>query len=359
MTASDQLRAIAFYLPQFHPIPENDRWWGPGFTEWTNVVRARPLFRGHEQPHLPAHLGFYDLRLPEVRAAQAEMARRFGVDGFCYYHYWFEGRRLLHRPLDEVLASGEPRFPFCLCWANEDWRATWDGRTGDVLVAQRYSAEDDRRHARWLCEVFADDRYVRVEGKPLFLVYRASQLPEPRRTTDVLREEASRAGVGELFLCRVESHHADRGDPRPLGFDAAVEFQPDWVNLPPPARRFRPHRVYDYQAVVARMLARPEPAWRRIPCVVPRWDNTPRSPEAATLLRGATPERYGQWLAEVLRRELAGGRVEPLVFVNAWNEWAEGAHLEPCQRWGTAFLEAHADAVRTATSGLAGVAGRV
>src|SRR6185295_19133327 len=177
-------RVLAFYLPQFHPIPENDRWWGPGFTEWTNVTRARPLFRGHYQPRLPADLGFYDLRLPEVREAQASLAREYGLDAFCYYHYWFNGRRLLNRPFDEVLESGRPDFPFCLCWANEHWTRKWDGRDDDTLMRQEHSLKDDRAHIEHLLRAFADPRYVKINGRPLFLVYRTELLPEPLRTAD-------------------------------------------------------------------------------------------------------------------------------------------------------------------------------
>jgi hypothetical protein len=340
-------RLIAFYLPQFHPIPENDEWWGKGFTEWTNVTRARPLFRGHYQPHLPADLGFYDLRLPEARAAQAELAADYGIEGFCYYHYWFDGRRLLNRPFDEVLTSGEPDFPFCLCWANEGWTRAWDGRSGDTLIEQRHSAEDDLRHIRWLAGAFADPRYLRVEGKPLYLIYRASRLPDAQRTVESWRNEAQRLGLGELFLCRVESFGDERGDPAQLGFDAAVEFQPDWPNLGPPrrpgvTRRLRPdrHRIYDYAALVERMLSRDDPAYRRIPCVTPSWDNTPRAKHELVVLDGASPTLYQRWLEETIRRAGDARGEQPLVFINAWNEWAEGNHLEPDQRWGRGFLEA-------------------
>ncbi len=350
--------SVAFYLPQFHPIPENDRSWGPGFTEWTNVCRAAPGFAGHEQPHLPADLGFYDLRVPETRSAQAELATAFGVDAFCYYHYWFEGRRPLGRPLDDVLHSGDPDFPFCLCWANEDWRANWDGRSGEVLLEQRYSEDDDLAHIRWLLEVFEDDRYLRVRGKPLMLVYRASALPDPARTIRLWREEARGGGVGELFLCRVESFVEDRGDPRPLGFDASVEFQPDWRVLRTlPASVQGDHSVFDYGQAVGAMLAKGEPSWPAFSCVTPRWDNTPRNPKGADVLHGSTPDLYGAWVSTVGERALAKGTEDPLVFVNAWNEWGEGAHLEPCQRWGRAYLAAHRDGMPHArrVSGDAGV----
>src|SRR4029077_7166935 len=203
--APPKVKLIAFYLPQYHPIPENDDWWGKGFTEWTNVTKARPWFRGHYQPHLPADLGFYDLRLPETREAQANLARQYGIHGFCYYHYWFNGRRLLERPFNEVLASGSPDFPFCLCWANENWTRAWDGLEREVLIQQHYDSNDDLAHIRWLANAFRDPRYIRVHGKPLFLVYRVASLPDPMQTVSIWREEARRLGIGELFLCAVES----------------------------------------------------------------------------------------------------------------------------------------------------------
>ena len=219
-------RVIAFYLPQYHPFPENDRWWGAGFTEWRNVVKARPLFRGHYQPHLPADLGFYDLRVPEVRQQQAALAERYGLSGFCYYHYWFNGHRLMQRPVEEMLASGKPDFPFMLCWANENWTRAWDGGEQEVLIRQEYSEEDDRAHIRYLLdEVFRDPRYIRVDGKPVFAVYRSALFPDIRRTIEVWREEAAARGV-ELYLCRVESFNAAGREELAVGFDAAIEFQP-------------------------------------------------------------------------------------------------------------------------------------
>ena len=232
MTTKPRVRAIAFYLPQYHPTAENDQWWGTGFTDWTNVVRARPLFPGHYQPRLPADLGFYDLRLPEVREAQAELAREHGIYGFCYYHYWFHGKRLLERPFNKVLASGEPDFPFCLCWANENWTRIWDGLDEKVLIEQ-----DDRRHMRWLAQAFRDRRYIRIGDKPLFLVYRAARMPDPLQTATIWREEARKMGIGDIYLCRVESATGEHGDPQLIGFDAAVEFQPDWAYLAAAFRR--------------------------------------------------------------------------------------------------------------------------
>ena len=355
------VRSIAFYLPQYHPIPENDAWWGRGFTEWRKAVAAEPRFRGHYQPHIPADLGFYDLRSPETRAAQAELARSYGVDGFCYYHYWFNGKRLLNRPFDEVLASGEPNFPFMLCWANENWTRTWDGADHEVLISQTYSIQDDRQHIRSLFPAFGDRRYITIDEKPVFLVYRASALPDPVATTDAWREEAQRAGFRDLYLCRVEAHGPDRGDPTLKGFDAGVEFMPDVNRIGPRVepgrlgravrRIMRPrsgHRwnfVHRYENVVEMALAHPATPYVRFRCVMPAWDNSPRRERGAWIYQGSTPQRYEQWLSATIENFLPPSVQEDLVFTNAWNEWGEGNHLEPDLRWGRAYLEAHARAM--------------
>jgi lipopolysaccharide biosynthesis protein len=344
-------RLIAFYLPQYHPIPENDAWWGRGFTDWTMVARARPVYPGHHQPHLPADLGFYDLRLGETRVAQAELAREFGIDGFCYFHYWFHGKQLLERPFNEVLASGRPDFPFCLCWANEGWARTWDGRADHVLIGQTYSPDDDRQHMRWLAAAFQDSRYIRVEGKPIFLVYNASSLPDPIATTTIWREEAIRLGVGELMLCKVHSHRDVRRDPQSQGFDAAVCFEPDTAALLttaeraywPVARRLnllKGSLIVSYSNWAARSLRQPKPPYRQYPCVTPSWDNSARRESGAFILHGATPASYERWLRSVVSAAETSGGSDGLVFVNAWNEWGEGNHLEPCQGWGRGYLQA-------------------
>jgi lipopolysaccharide biosynthesis protein len=349
-------RLIAFYLPQFHPIPENDLWWGKGFTEWTNVTRAKPRFPGHYQPHLPADLGFYDLRLAEARQAQADLACEYGIHGFCYYHYWFQGRRLLERPFEAVLDSGAPNFPFCLCWANEKWTRTWDGYSKELLIDQHYSVEDDLRHIRWLARAFQDERYIRYQGKPLFLVYRASDLPDPRRTLAVWREEAHRLKIGDLFLCRVESHSQEKTNPDHLGFDGAVEFQPDWdlagrplcrgtmwrilTKLRLSARGYQSEKVHSYASWVERSLRKSSADYLRFPCVTPGWDNSARRASGAFILNDSTPELFGYWLKEVIRRSQTCNSQEPMVFINGWNEWAEGNHLEPDLKYGRAYLEA-------------------
>ena len=359
------VRPIVFYLPQYHPIPENDSWWGKGFTEWTNVSRARPLFSRHYQPHVPADLGFYDLRLPEARQAQADLASEHGIYGFCYYSYWFNGKRLLSYPFDEVLASGKPDFPFCLCWANENWTRVWDGLEKDVLIEQSYSEEDDRQHIRWLASAFRDKRYIKVEDRPLFLVYRARSIPDPVKTTSIWRDEARKLGFRELYLCRVESFAEEREPPAHLGFDASVEFQPDWSFFPvltKPLRRgkvwqgitrwgllskaYQENDVYSYKHVVELMRRRDVPPYKRFPCVTPGWDNTPRRKRGAIILRGSTPKLYRRWLEATLSRFEPYSPEENLVFINAWNEWGEGSHLEPDERWGQAYLKATRRALR-------------
>jgi lipopolysaccharide biosynthesis protein len=348
-TPSAKPKLIAFYLPQYHPIPENDEWWGKGFTEWTNVAKARPWFRGHYQPHLPADLGFYDLRVPETRKAQADLAKQYGVYGFCYYHYWFQGRRLLERPFNEVLRSGTPDLPFCLCWANEPWTRSWDGSRGQILVQQSYSHQDDLNHIRWLLTAFDDRRYIRVEGKPLFMIYRAGDLPFASQTAETWREEARKAGIGDIFLCTVQSFFPNsRVDPIRIGFDAAVEFHPSmfrprrlirkvWDRL---LRGVSGNYIFEYSDMVDWVLQVPDPPYRWFRCVTPSWDNTARKKDHAFILKGASPEKYRRWLETVVQRSKPLATGEKIVFVNAWNEWAEGNHLEPCQRWGRAYLEA-------------------
>ncbi len=344
---SADIRAIAFYLPQFHPIPENDAWWGAGFTEWRNVVRGRPNFAGHYQPRLPADLGFYDLRVPETRAQQAALARAHGIGAFCYYHYWFSGKRLLQRPFDEVLASGAPDFPFCICWANETWTRRWDGLDSDVLIEQRYRDGDALALLRDLLPAFADRRYVRIDGKPLLLVYCPDAIPEPQRWAQVWRSAARDAGHPDLYLALVQSVNQTTMDPAAIGYDAAVEFPPHLTRSqeisPDPGSVRNGFRgdVLDYVSCAQNALARPHPGYRLFRGVMTGWDNTARVPDIARCFVNAEPANYERWLAAAaaVTREWHGGD-ERILFVNAWNEWAEGCHLEPDLRYGRAFLEA-------------------
>ena len=356
MTGAETRRArlIAFHLPQFHPIAENDAWWGPGFTEWRNVATARPLFDGHYQPHVPGELGYYDLRLPEVREAQGELAATHGIEAFCFWHYWFRGKRLLERPVDEILASGRPELPFCIAWVNESWTRTWMGDGREVLQLQTYGAEDDLRHARWLAEAFADPRYLRVGGRPLFLVYRPADLPSPARTTEVLRRECRRLGVTEPLLLGINAH-LDL-DFRRLGFDGSVCFEPllnASVGLRPldVAGNEEGVAVYDYGEVRGRMTEVTRD-WPVHPTVVVGWDNTPRRGARGVVFANSDPERFRAGLEVTLDVVADRPFEERLVFINAWNEWAEGNHLEPDRRHGRAYLEAVRAANRLAAMGV-------
>lgn len=360
------IRAIAFYLPQFHPIPENDAWWGKGFTEWANVAKAKALFPNHYQPHFPADLGFYDLRLSEVREAQAEMAQKYGIHGFCYYHYWFNGRRVLERPFYDVISSGKPDFPFCLCWANENWTRVWDGGDKDILLEQKYSFSDDLEHIRSLIPIFKDPRYIKIDGKPLFLVYRTEILPDMARTAAIWQNEAKESGLPGLYLARVENF-TKNVDPASIGFDAAVEFAPDASKAGPPLFRgriesfltrlslfpavFRDSTVYSYPAVIRGMLGKPMPDYTWFRCVSPMWDNSARRTAKAHIYIDASPREYKNWLMQVISQTLKRySGDERIVFVNAWNEWAEGCHLEPDQKWGHAYLQATLEAIESNTA---------
>jgi len=342
MSMDTRARVVAFYLPQFHPIPENDAWWGPGFTEWRNVAAARPLFDGHEQPHVPGTLGYYDLRVPEVREAQAELAAAHGVEAFCYWHYWFRGKRLLGRPLDDVLASGRPDHGFCLAWANESWTRTWLGDGKQILQSQDYSPEDDLRHARWLAEAFADPRYLRIFDRPVFLIYRPADLPSPERTTDVLRSESVRLGLAEPLLLGVTLH--SNLDYSTRGFDGTVAFEPMLGMMPETdtmhvSGNASGVAIYDYDEVRRRMplITSTRPVYRTI---VVSWDNSPRRGTRAIVFVNSGPERFRAGLQELVAGVEDQPFEERLVFVNAWNEWAEGNHLEPDRRHGTGYLEA-------------------
>ena len=346
----NKVRLIAFYLPQFHPIPENDAWWGKGFTEWTNVTRALPQFDGHVQPQRPTELGYYDLRLPEVRAQQAQLAREHGIYGFCYYYYWFDGHRLLERPLNDVLASGEPDFPFCICWANENWTRRWDGRETDVLMAQAYNSESNARFMEELLPVLRDKRYIRISGRPLVLIYRAELIPDLEQAVADWRRISQEAGVGEVYLAAVESFSGVRNDLATF-FDALVEFPPHGrsVEVSEPPRGLHADfsgKLYDYDASSRSFMGRVVAEPKLFRTAMPSWDNTPRRQQTAHIYVGATPHRYENWLGALVRQTRQQRSAdERIVFINAWNEWAEGNHLEPDTQFGRAWLEATRNAL--------------
>lgn len=338
------VQLIAFYLPQFHPIAENDAWWGKGFTEWTNVVRAPRNFAKHDQPRLPTELGFYDLRVSETLHRQAKLAREHGIGGFCFYYYWFDGARLLERPLDLWLRDG-PDFPFCICWANEPWSRRWDGSDAEVLMPQAYSEGFAEKFIVDILPILKDPRYIRVNGAPLLMIYKASDLPEPEKVIATWRRIALENGVESLHIAATQSFGIS--DPRPYGMDAAVEFSPPHVGRmlvdPVRVRGVDPEfsgYLEDYIAVASNSIAarKPDYIWYR--GLFPRWDNTPRRKRAAHILINDSTKAYGYWLRHLVREALAQkDEKAPLVFINAWNEWAEGAYLEPDETFGRAWLE--------------------
>jgi hypothetical protein len=352
-------RVIAFYLPQFHPIPENDEWWGIGFTEWTAVARAKPLFRGHIQPRIPTELGFYDLRIPEVRQQQADLASEHGIEGFCYWHYWLGNqRRMLERPFAEVLESGKPDFPFCLGWANHDWKGTIFGAGKRCLLEQHYPGGDDHAaHFRFLLSAFQDRRYIRVDNKPLLYIYRPHEIPHCAAVMDIWRAMARRADLPGLYIVggkgtrqpvtaygldayhiarhrqisafreRLENIVGKRLSPIPAGRDALL-----WL------LRIRLKR-YPYRRAIQKMLLE-KYADDEIPEVTPNWDTTPRYGREAVIFTEATPELFGQLVHKAIDKIRHRPREHRIVFLKSWNEWAEGNYMEPDDEYGRGRLSA-------------------
>lgn len=353
---SKQIKPIAIYLPQFHPIPENNAWWGNGFTEWTNVSKAKPLFKDHYQPHLPADLGFYDLRLEEARLAQEALAKQKGIYGFCYYHYWFNGKRVLEEPLNLKLKNTKEDLPFIMCWANENWTRVWNGGESDVLLKQKYSEEDDYNHIQELISYFKDARYIKVNEKPMFIIYRPNLFPDIKSTIALWRAEVKKAGFPDMYLgCAKTSEYESliNND----GFDFAFEFQPNFSNRPKPIknnflRRYsyeflrriksplknKYNLVYDYEAF-AKLQMKKEFIPNCYPTITPMWDNSARRKVNYFILHNSTPEKYKHWLKYIKDNYPWDNMPESFLFINAWNEWAEGNHIEPCQKWGTAYLD--------------------
>ena len=348
--ANYKARAIAFYLPQFHPIPENDEWWGSGFTEWTNTAKARPLFRGHKQPHIPADLGFYDLRLAESRQAQADLAERYGVEAFCYWHYWFAGRRILERPFNEVLASGAPNHKFCLGWANQTWSGIWHGAANKILVEQTYPGpEDDAAHFAHILPAFRDPRYFRVNGKPLFYIFRPEQLPDAQAFADRWQKMAHEAGLGGLHLVAEISdllgYGPKAGLPETYGFDAGVYIRLPAQNTPSDVLTMRARRKLlrwpESYFYAQKPIPRPTAfqAKNIYPCVYPNWDNTPRSSRRGLVLRNAHPAAFRPHVKAAIDTLQDSAPEERLLFIKSWNEWAEGNYLEPDLEHGHGFLQ--------------------
>lgn len=343
--ATVEVRFIAYYLPQFHTVDENDAWWGPGFTEWTNVSKALPRYVGHEQPRMPADLGFYDLRHAEVLRRQAELAKRGGVGGFCIHHYWFSGRRILETPLEALLANPDIDLPFCINWANESWTRRWDGSENDILLEQRYEPGDDIAFAESLLPALRDPRYIRIDGRPLIMVYRPSIIPNMPEVAANWRNHLIAAGVGDPYLVMAQVFNDQ--DPRPYGLDASAGFPPHNGGFSLPNERNKLKMIdkkfegtaVSFDKVVAQTLANYPAEYRTFPGVCPRWDNEPRKPGRSFSLFGTSATRYGDWLRVAAERAMKTSVTdERIVFINAWNEWAEGAYLEPDRHHGYAYL---------------------
>lgn len=344
------VRAVAFYLPQFHPIPENDEWWGRGFTEWTNVARAKPLYRGHWQPNLPADLGFYDLRIPEVRAAQAQMASAHGFEGFLYWHYWFAGRRLLDRPFREVLQTGEPNFGFCLGWANESWTGIWHGAANRVLVEQTYPGLDDYvAHFHHIVPALHDPRYLKVDGQPIFYIYRPSQIPDLGAFVECWQNLASREGLRGLYFIGESIGPHDEALGR---MDAVVKNPKSELGRRSTRSRLRSRlmkvarggpTVLPYEFLADLPYEDAASVQPMLPCVISNWDNTPRTGRNGVVYHGSTPELFERALENAVAAVEDLPPTKRLVFVKSWNEWAEGNYLEPDQRFGSRYLQVARD----------------
>lgn len=357
------MRVLCFYLPQFHPIAENNEWWGNGFTEWTNVVKVRPRFRGHRQPQIPADLGFYDLRLNETQIEQAELAQAHGIGGFVYYHYWFSGRRVLETPLHNMLRLGKPDFPFALCWANETWSRNWDGQEKSILLKQTYSIDDHRAHSEYLADIFLDKRYIRVKGRPLLLLYRASDILYFNVFKDLLVEACRIRSLDAPFICGVRNKFSGTTNNEIFRqCDAVVDFQPNTTDFPSGEslfsrmtevlRKSLPHSMYEflktrgrgnkiisYQKLVD-LKKKQNYTWhaRVFPCVFPSWDNSARR-KTALIIQNDDPQHFTNWL--LFARDMVKKHEvdEQFIFINAWNEWAEGCHLEPDNCMQHKFLD--------------------
>jgi len=339
------LRFIAFYLPQFHPFDVNNTAWGEGFTEWTNTSKALPQYKGHYQPHLPADLGYYDLRLPDVMRKQINIAQSYGVNGFCFHYYWFDGKKVMDSPLRLFLESTDMAQSFCICWANENWTRRWDGMESEIILQQKYSSENIFQFIIDIIPILKDPRYIQVDGKPLLIIYRPQLIPELQKAIQIWREQAAQAGLPGIWL--VCAQVFGLSDPRPIGFDAAVEFPPhkinDIIDESSPPSLWNPDfkgKTWLYADAVAESLTRsaqPYPLYR---CAFPSWDNEARRPSCGHSYQEASPPLFGEWLSTCssYARETQSAS-NNFVFINAWNEWAEGAHLEPDRHFGFAWLE--------------------
>lgn len=349
-----RVKLIAFYLPQFHPFPENDKWWGKGFTEWSNVGKALPNYIGHYQPHCPIHFGYYDLRIPSVTEEQAALAKEYGLYGFSYYYYWFAGKTLLETPLLKMLDNKKVDIPFCLTWANENWTRRWDGQENDILIAQDHSLEDSLAFIKNIIKYFKDPRYIRVNNKPLLIIYRPNIIPEIEAIATSWRDEIKSQGFEGLYLVAAQTFGIK--SPEPFGFDASVEFPPHTVKstdirhqLNLSNEKFSGH-IFSYQQAADNSIQYKEPDYKAFRTAMLSWDNTARKQDGSHVFHGFTLLKYKQWLSSLCCNVNSNKKYnedEKLVFINAWNEWAEGTHLEPDRKYGYAYLQSTYDVVKS------------
>ena len=347
------VKLIAFYLPQFHPFQENDNWWGKGFTEWTNVGKALPNYVGHYQPHCPIHFGYYDLRIPEVMEEQAKLAREYGIHGFSYYFYWFSGKILMNAPLEGMLANKKVDIPFCMTWANENWSRRWDGRENDILIAQNHNDEDSLAFIRHLIKYFKDDRYIRIQGKPVLIIYRANIIPNMASIAKLWRDEVLRHDIPGLYLIAAQSFGIR--SPEEFDFDASVEFPPHTVKSGSVAKEIKvtnkdyTGNIYSYEQVAANAVVARDPNYKLYRTAMLSWDNTARKQNNSHIFHDFSLLRYKQWLSSIVNKVHSNPKYtvdEKIVFVNAWNEWAEGTHLEPDQKYGYGYLQTTYDVLK-------------
>lgn len=365
-------KLIAMYFPQFHAIPENDAWWGKGFTDWDNVRVAQPQFDGHYQPRVPLNNNYYDQSEIETVRAQVELAKKFGIYGFCHYHYWFDGKQLLETPTDMMMEYAEIDFPFCLSWANETWSRRWDGRDHHILVQQNHPPTEEswRRHFNYLIKAWTDPRAIRVDNKPVFVIYRPHRIHKINQMIAFWRELAMKAGLDGLYLIAQKQYEFPNRDCL-ASFDAVFQFQPfesiyspgfdgNTVRYSPMYKLVRklPERLqdllrgarakfikeltcHDYDAVWEQLIKiRNENGLTTYPGAFVDWDNTSRYKHRATIFNGASPERFKFWFEKLIASMPERNLSENLIFMNAWNEWSEGTYLEPDDRHGYQYLEA-------------------
>lgn len=344
------IKPIAFYLPQFHPIPENNKWWGEGFTEWVNVKRAYPMFSGHYQPHEPGELGYYDLvDDKDVQRKQIEVAKRYGIYGFCYYYYWFNGKRLLEKPLDRILGDQTLDFPFCICWANETWSRRWDGSEHEVLMQQVHNSESDEKFILDVIPILKDPRYICVNGAPLLLIYRIDLFDDPENTIKVWKKICAEHGLPNIHVSMVQSFSAH--NPLMRGCDSATEFPPHNQKSSSntgSVEGLNPDfdgKIFDYKDYVARAMNTRKSNFLHFRGAMLGWDNTARRLTKAMIYKNAEPEEYKKLLLSIADFTSRMSKDERLIFINAWNEWAEGTHLEPDMKYGDAYLQATRDAL--------------